>query len=125
MRFRVQHVHLRGEDPRRSAQWYVDNLGANIVNEITMPGGFTVQMDLNGLGINISNSGGLPPDESGRRLGLDHIAIETNELDEAMKNLHQNGAKILDPIREYSTGTRAAFIEGPDNVRMELVQEEP
>ena len=34
MAMAVQHVHLKGEDPQKTAQFYIDNLGAKLIAEI-------------------------------------------------------------------------------------------
>lgn len=39
MAFKVNHLHLKTPDPRKTAKWYVDHLGAKIVSERETPGG--------------------------------------------------------------------------------------
>mgnify|MGYP000389123691 CR=1 FL=1 len=34
MAFKLNHLHLKSPDPEKTAQWYVDNLGATIVSEV-------------------------------------------------------------------------------------------
>ena len=46
MAMAVQHVHLKGEDPQKTAQFYIDNLGAKLIAEIPGRG---CRLDLHGL----------------------------------------------------------------------------
>jgi catechol 2,3-dioxygenase-like lactoylglutathione lyase family enzyme len=46
MAFKLNHLHLKTKDPQKTAQFYVDNLGATIVSEIGTRG---YRLDLHGL----------------------------------------------------------------------------
>ena len=50
MAFKLNHVHLKSPDPQKTAQFYVDNLGAKIVGQA---GGNGVRLDLHGLSLNV------------------------------------------------------------------------
>ena len=51
MAMAVQHVHLKGEDPQKTAQFYIDNLGAKLIAEIPGRG---CRLDLHGLQLNVT-----------------------------------------------------------------------
>ena len=38
MKFGMNHIHIKAEDPRSTAQWYVDTFGATIAGEAEMGG---------------------------------------------------------------------------------------
>ena len=59
MAFSLNHVHLKTPDPKATADWYVQNLGATVTAE-TPNGGF--RLDLHGLPLNVT----------------DHIATQTH-----------------------------------------------
>jgi len=124
MRFGMNHIHLKSPDARKTAQWYVTNFGARIVEEVRANGPLTVRTDLGGVRINITEPppSGLPTGDSSAKLGLEHFGIETDDLDGAMASLQKKGVKVLEPIRTLATGMRIAFVEAPDNVRLELMQ---
>ena len=51
MAFTLNHVHLKTPDPEKTAQFYVDNLGAKIVGQA---GGNGLRLDLHGLTLNVT-----------------------------------------------------------------------
>jgi catechol 2,3-dioxygenase-like lactoylglutathione lyase family enzyme len=120
----MNHIHLKSRDARKAAQWYVENFGARIVEEVSINGPLTVRTDLGGVRINITEPppSGLPASDSSAKLGLEHFGIETDDLDGVMASLQKKRVKVLEPIRTLPTGMRIAFVEAPDNVRLELMQ---
>ena len=51
MSFGIQHVHVKTKDPKQTMQFYVDNLGAKFVAEISGRG---FRVNLHGLTLNIT-----------------------------------------------------------------------
>ena len=49
MKFGMNHIHIKAEDPRSTAQWYVDKFGASVAGEAEMGGSVTVRTDLGGV----------------------------------------------------------------------------
>ena len=37
MAYRINHIHLKASDPRRTAEWYVGAFGFKIVNDCSLP----------------------------------------------------------------------------------------
>lgn len=52
----------------------------------------------------------------------DHIGITVPDLDAALAIFRADGVPILDEPSEFATGSRHAFIEGPDAVVIELIE---
>ncbi len=124
MKFGMNHIHIKAEDPRQTAQWYVENLGAVVAGAADINGSLTMRTDLGGVRVNITQASAdsLPPGTSEPHMGLEHFGIETDDLDGAMATLENKGVKVLEHIRSLPNGMRIAFIEAPDNVRLELMQ---
>lgn len=119
------HVHLKAKDPRRSVQWYVEMFGAQALPERDMGGAVMAPFQLGGVVINISSprpADKLAPADSGLRFGLEHFGIRTDDLDRDLARLKQKGAKVFQEPTAGATGGKIAFVEGPDNVRLELMQ---
>lgn len=51
----------------------------------------------------------------------DHIAFSVDNLGETLERLKKDGVKITQGPR-YDSGVKSAFIEGPDHVKIELVE---
>ena len=116
MAFKMNHIHLKTRDPQKTAQFYVDNLAAKIVGEAG-PGG--IRLDLHGLRINVTKF----IDEQTREqsYGVEHIAIDTDGLDNVVASFKAGGIRILEETIAAG-GRRVCFFEGPDGVQLEVME---
>ncbi|MDP6559495.1 MAG: VOC family protein, partial [Candidatus Binatia bacterium] len=79
MSYKVNHFHIKAPDPYRTAQWYVDNVGAKIVSKRKSPGGEPLlRLDLHGVPLNIT--GYLEEQKLEQHYGLEHVAIDTDDF---------------------------------------------
>lgn len=124
--FRVNHIHLKAPDPKKTAQWYVDVFGAKVLGEGTGLGGSSsVRLDIDGTRINVTSAPAgetLPDGTAESHYGLEHFGFDTDDIEAAMAHVQAHGAQVLLPITQMATGSRISYIKGPDNVRIELVQ---
>lgn len=128
MSYFINHVHIRSENPRTSAEWYEKFFDAKILSEKeVMPGTVTVSLDAGGsTRLNISSQ----PDGSSRKttpaelnvLGLEHFGFQTDDIQSDIENFEASGIPIVLNITVIQGGTKLAYIEGPDKVLIELVQ---
>lgn len=128
MQYNINHVHIRSSDPHASAAWYEKHFNARQLwaREI-MPGTVTVSMEVGGpVRLNISSK---PPGTSDQRsaaelnrLGLEHFGFDVPDLEAELARLEADGIRIVLPLTPTPTGSRLAYIEGPDDVLIELVQ---
>lgn len=116
MTFKMNHVHLKTEDPEATAQFYVDTLGAKILSK-NATGGY--RLDLHGLTLNVSRF--LEAQTRAQKYGMEHIAIDTDELDDLVAKLKTRGIHILEQT-VVSGGRRVCFFEGPDGVQLEFIE---
>ena len=116
MTFKMNHVHLKTADPDKTAQFYVDTLGAKIVSK-NATGGY--RLDLHGLSLNVSRF--LDQQKREQKYGMEHIAIDTDELDNLVEKLKGQGIHILEETL-VSGGRRVCFFEGPDGVQLEFIE---
>ena len=56
------------------------------------------------------------------RLGLEHFGFDVSDLATELERLEKADVRIVLPLTEVVGGTRLAYIEGPDDVLIELVQ---
>ena len=124
--FRVNHIHLKAPDPKRTAQWYVDMFGAKVVGEGEGLGGsHTVRLDLDGVRINVTSAPAgqaLPQGTAEPHYGLEHFGFDTDDIEGVIARLQSHGTEVLLPITTVPSGVKIAYVKGPDNVRIELVQ---
>ena len=128
MAYAINHVHIRSADPHASAAWYEEYFGAKVLSARgVMPGTITISMDAGGpVRLNISSKPEGTPDEPAvadlNRLGLEHFGFVVDDIDADMARMDAAGIRVVLPITEVSGGARLSYIEGPDNVLIELVQ---
>ncbi|GAB1267457.1 hypothetical protein NBRC116493_07100 [Aurantivibrio infirmus] len=112
----LHHIHLSSPQPTDTLNWYAVRFGGEL-------GKFKGALD----GINYDNKLWLlvsqaKTDVAGTQgRSLDHLGYNVANLDEAAISLKQNNVKFTLEPRDYR-GIRIAFVEGPDGVRIELVQ---
>ncbi len=128
MPYSINHVHIRSNDPHASAAWYTEHFGAKVLGaREVMPGTITVSMDAGGpVRLNISSKPEGTPDHPAEaelnRLGLEHFGFDVDDIDADIARFQAAGIRVVLPITEVPGGTRLAYIEGPDDVLIELVQ---
>ena len=114
MQFAIRHVHFKTRDPKGTVQYYVDNFGAKLKQEIPGRG---YQIDLHGLQLNITTL--IDAQNHEQHYGLEHIAVETDDYPGTMARLHANGVRVLEELAP-NNGRRVCFLEAPDGAQIEL-----
>ncbi len=128
MPYAINHVHIRSADPRATAAWYEKYFEARIVSEReVMPGTITIGMEVGGpTRLNVSSKPAGASDQRAaaelNRLGLEHFGFHVADLAAELARFEADGIRIVLPLTEVAGGTRLAYIEGPDDVLIELVQ---
>ncbi len=128
MPYAINHVHIRSADPHATAAWYGKHFDAKVVSEReVMPGTITLSMEVGGpVRLNVSSKPEGSSDDRAaaelNRLGLEHFGFAVEDLDADLGRLQSDGVRIVLPATEVVGGTRLAYIEGPDDVLIELVQ---
>ena len=123
--YRYDHMHVRSRDVRKTAEWYRDMFGAEIVESIQSDGKPRTDLDLNGLTIFIAAvppEATTPPAPGEPYVGLDHFGLRVDDMDEAVAELKRRGAAFTLEPRTIRPGVRIAFVQAPDNVRIELLE---
>jgi catechol 2,3-dioxygenase-like lactoylglutathione lyase family enzyme len=121
--FTFDHIHLRSPDPEETAVFYEKMFGAT-VHRSEQDGKPRVDLDLCGQRVFIAKVA--PEDDvadppQSPYLGLDHIGFTVSGIDDIVADLKAKGAQFtLDPMT-YRPGVRIAFLRGPQNVTIELV----
>jgi len=142
---RFNHVHMFHEHPLCAIEWYAAHLGATVPQDVTLPPpgsdckqryfaptwpsfykfpGFVrepsggVRFDDIDILIRPWPGGGLT---SPRGYVVDHWALSVADLPATVARLKSEGVTFLEEIHAWGN-TRAAMIEGPDRVAIEIVE---
>lgn len=121
--FRFDHLHLRSLDPDAAARHYVEVFGATQSDRLETADLLRVTVELAGLRLFIDRIGperGAPPEPPFR--GLEHLGLAVDDVDAAVAALEARGARVVVRPYAFRPGLRIAFLNGPDDVRIELLQ---
>jgi lactoylglutathione lyase len=128
MPFRINHIHIKSPDPRKAAEWWTQAFGFKIVSDETRPFGdrFIRCAADGGMLLSISNARTgetlAPAGTDGARWGLEHFAIESDNIEADLARLTALGATLQEGPLKAPNGVLFAFLGVPDSVRVELLQ---
>ena len=103
MAMEIGHVHIKTYDPKKTAQFYMDNFGATMKHEA--PNG-NIQLNLHGLQLNVTTISAAQNRK--QMMGIEHIAVQTDDYASAIARLKSNGN-----ARSESGPQRSAAISMP------------
>lgn len=116
MSFDFNHVHLKTRDPAATAQFYVKNFGAKIVEDRP---GWGVQIDLHGVLINVTPL--IETQKHEQHYGIEHLAVNTDDYAGTLASLKANGVTILEELTTPDN-RRVCFLEAPDGAQVEVIE---
>lgn len=141
---RFGHLHLFSADPVAAGEWYVKYLSAKNLSRRTpsreprfyrdVQIGPSVSLMSDNVNIIIfpieypkkvyaDHWKGKTAFESTKGHVVDHIAYSFENLAQALEIMRKDGVKVTDDVRSIAKGqVKSAFIEGPDKIRIELVE---
>jgi len=119
MAFKINHLHIKTADPQKTVKWFVDNLGAKIVGENLSAETVGFRVDLHGLRLNVT--GFVKGQKLEQHFGMEHLALDTDDLHDTVEKIKASGARILEQ-RQLPDGRHVCFFEGPEGVRLEVME---
>ena len=106
MAYRINHIHLKAPDPRKTAEWYVRAFAFKILSdEVRVFGDRFVrcQSEDGGMLVNISGARtgeALGPGDARAHHGLEHFGFDSESLEADIARLEGFGARLLEgPIQ--------------------------
>ena len=119
----LDHVHLRSLDPDAAGRFYVGHFGAVPMDRIETPDSLRVIVMLAGLRLFIERvPDGTNPAATPPHRGVEHLGLLVPDLDEAAATLKAAGVPFTLEPKELRPGLRIAFLTGPDDVPIELLE---
>lgn len=127
MGYAFNHVHLKAPDPEKTANWYVKAFNFKIVSDtVRLWGDRFIRCETpDGIVVNISGARTnerMGSGDASAHWGLEHFGITIDDMDTEIKRLTEMGARLLEGPIDVPNGPRIAFIQAPDDVRIELLQ---
>ena len=121
---RFDHIHVFCSDLDCTERWFLEGLGATLVERRMSRGIPLSVLSLGGAQILLrgAREGEALEPAGGRRFGTDHFGLRVPDVDAAIAELRQRGVTIEVEPWDITPTTRIAFVKGPDDVRIELIQ---
>jgi len=122
--FTYDHIHLRSPDAEATARWYEEMFGAEIIRSVQSDGRPRLDLKLGGVAVFIAQ---VPPEQAVAAppeppyLGLEHIGLRVSGIDDVVAELNGKGAEFTVEPKTIRPGVRIAFLRGPQNVHIELL----
>jgi catechol 2,3-dioxygenase-like lactoylglutathione lyase family enzyme len=124
-RYGFDHIHLRSPELEATAAWFQEKLGAELVRKVAGEAP-RIDLKLGGLDLFISQSDArVAAAPTSPYNGIDHFGLAVQGLDEAVADLKAKGVKFTMEPKQARPGVRICFIEGPQNITIELLERTP
>ncbi len=121
--FKCDHVHLRSPDPEAAGRYYTDMFGATITSRMQNGNALRVVVDLGGLTLFIEQvAAATPVPPPPPFMGVEHIGLAVTGFDAAVAELRAKGAVFAVEPQSPRPGVKLAFVQAPDNVRVEILE---
>ncbi len=122
--YSFHHVHVYCSDLAASEEWFVEKLGATVIQRRDPKPAPAVDISLGGASLFLREE--YPDEDLGAggppRFGTDHIGLMVDDLDATAAELKRRGVHFDVEPYLVRPGLRIAFIQGPDQLRIELLQ---
>ena len=133
--FGFDHIHIISEDPRASAEWYVEMFGAAIARDTIVRGAPQIFVELGGMTILIR--GKRPGEEpmpprpirpysdfsSHNAWGTDHFGfMYRGDLTALCAGLRAKGVQFPVELKRGVGGSLLCYVAAPDGVSIELME---
>lgn len=124
LEYTFNHIHVFCSDIKKTERWFVDGMGAELVERRESRGVPASVLNLGGARILLrgAREGENLAPAGAQHFGADHFGLGVADADATVAELRRRGVEIEVEPWDFSAESRIAFVKGPDNVRIELVQ---
>lgn len=121
--YRLHHIHVICSDLAASERWFVEGIGAELVERRESRGTATSELKLGEIRVLLRSRRETETlaDGGQRKFGTDHFGLQVQDVDATVELLRRRGVEIArEP--DNSPRNRVAFVKGPDELVIELTQ---
>lgn len=125
MGWKQDHVHVRCSDCETTVNFFEDNFGAQEEGRIESHGRLIVTLSIGDALYKFSPkkpNETIDPATRPPRFGMYHMALKTDNLTAEVARLISRGVKFTQDLEQVNPKTLSTFIEGPDEISIELLQ---
>lgn len=124
-KYKFDHIHFRSKDVEFTKNFWLKILGAKLIKERELLGAPSCTFDLNGTSILVSGHGASERFEdsvSETLYGFWHIALLVDDISLSLQELKRQNIDCFHESWEIRKGVKVAFVRGPDNISVELIE---
>ena len=124
LEYQFHHIHVFCSDLAATERWFTEGLGAELVERRDSRGVPGVVLRLGGAQVLLrpAREGETLTPAGARHFGADHFGLRVDDVDATVAELKRRGVFVEVEPWDFGPASRIAFIKGPDEVRIELVQ---
>jgi len=122
----INHAHFRCADLDAAVAFYQRVLGAELIKRTEFGGRVIVTLSVGGILFCLSPApagANFQTEENLERLGVYHVAFNVSNLEEAVAECKRRGAKFVIESLQATPTRKVAFMEAPDGMQMELMED--
>lgn len=122
LEYTLDHIHIYCSDLVATERWFVDKMGAELLQNRTLNGVPVTDLRIGGTYICMfagSKDASTPETE---HLGEEHFGLRVKDLDATAAELKRRGVRFSVEPTQARPGVKFAYVTGPDNIRIELIQ---
>lgn len=122
LEYTLDHIHIYCSDIVETERWFVDKMGAELLLNRTLNGVPVADLSIGGTYLCLfagSENASTPETE---HLGEEHFGLRVKDLEASAAELKRRGVHFSVEPAEARPGVKFAYVTGPDNMRIELVQ---
>jgi catechol 2,3-dioxygenase-like lactoylglutathione lyase family enzyme len=122
--YRYHHVHLISPEPLKTSEFYEKMFSARKTGVEQLDTGAIVNLELGGTFISIMppRKQALIPTIGGTAYGIEHFGLKTDNLKQAVAELKAKGIIFAKDIIEPKPGFKTSFLVAPENVLIEIFE---
>ena len=118
--YSMNHIHHEAKDVHAAAEWYKKLFDASSDEPFERGGATWIRVHVGDVTVTITDR-----EFSDTTLesyqGYDHLALDSDDFDGTLARIEECGAHIFKGPMDAG-GFRIVFVDGPDNVKIELME---
>ena len=118
---RLDHIGIAARDIQKSLDFYINALGLKELERLQLVGREYVFVGNDQTRIEIESAPELASVPQ-NPCGLGHMALVVTNLNEIVERVRSHGHKVVVPPIQLRPNSRISFIEDPDGVRIQLIE---
>ncbi len=124
LEYQFDHLHIFSSDVPATEHWLIERIGAELVGRQDIRGVRTTMLQLGGARLLVrgAREGEQLTRPGASHYGTNHFGLRVADVDATVATLRSRGVTIEVEPWDVTPTMRIAFVKGPDEVRIELVQ---